>query len=413
VTFSRSRCGLCCSDRQLEVVGYVRRHQAPSSSVDDVDRCPNLVGLTRTWPSPSRLAMPPTLPRVLIIDNDRSASRALSRALAPRCYVVTTDCIERAHALIAQHPFEVMIAPTSGTTLEIAELVLVPRAFDVDRLFAEVARIANQTRTCARLHEAEAEIIALRCATQTSFDVLVATSPEMRSVVELAKRAAATSANILIAGEPGTGKRTLARAIHAASERACGPCIIANCNGSSERQLAIELFGGAAGSMPGMVGEHVGWFERARGGTLVLEDVDCVPLALQGVLDRALRDRRTYPVGDERERSTDVRTIATSACNGSTAVERGTLRSDLRYTLDVFAIALPPLRKRSADIAPLIAHFGNRIGKHPSIMPSALAMLRAYKWPGNLRELEVVIEGVHAISKGPITRAAVQPHLYL
>jgi len=236
---------------------------------------------------------------------------------------------------------------------------------------------------------------------------LVGSSPRFRTLIEVARRAAKTEADILIEAESGTGKEVLARFIHHASPRCDGPFVAVNCAAFPETLLESELFGHVRGAFTGATASKPGRFELARGGTLLLDEVSEMPLTLQPKLLRVLQEREVDRLGDTRSVRIDVRVIATTNRRLRDAVQQGSFRADLYYRLNVIPLVLPPLRERREDIPELAQHFvrqhkGNFGGQEAMLSPELLERLQQHDWPGNIRELENLIRRVLALSPGPM-----------
>jgi DNA-binding NtrC family response regulator len=231
-----------------------------------------------------------------------------------------------------------------------------------------------------------------------AFGTMVGHSRAMREVFEAVRRVAPTEATVLIAGETGTGKELLARAVHDLSGRAGGPFIPVNCASLAEGVLESELFGHVRGAFTGAVADRSGLFAAARGGTIFLDEVGDVSLALQQRLLRVLQEREVLPVGAVRAEAVDVRVVAATHRSLRDEVEHGRFREDLFYRLRVFQIDVPPLRARPSDIPLLVEAALGRIRQRGSILPAvafsplAMRLLRAHDWPGNVRELFGVVE---------------------
>jgi two-component system response regulator AtoC len=238
--------------------------------------------------------------------------------------------------------------------------------------------------------ELEAEVARYRDAD------FVAESPAMRHVLDLATRVAPHPSTVLITGESGTGKELVARAIHRMSPRRERSFVAVNCAAIPEHLLESELFGHARGAFTGAVADKPGLFERASGGTLLLDEIGDLALSLQVKLLRVLQEGRARRVGESDERRVDVRLIAATARDVDAEVKAGRFREDLYYRLNVVRLHLPPLRERPDDIerlaAVLLARAARRAGRAPRLTPEALAVLRSRPWPGNVRELENAIE---------------------
>ncbi|AUX23525.1 sigma-54 dependent transcriptional regulator [Sorangium cellulosum] len=235
--------------------------------------------------------------------------------------------------------------------------------------------------------------------------VLATQSPLMRSVVEVALRAARSAIPVLLRGETGTGKEVLARFIHDRSPRRAGPLICVNCGAIPALLIESTLFGHERGAFTGASQQHKGVFEAAAGGTVLLDEVGELPAAAQAALLRVLETKRVTRVGATREIEVDVRVIAATHRDLDAMCDEGTFRLDLLYRLNAMTLDIPPLRARRDDIAPLAAGFleqANRAhqGKVRSIAPEALALLKGYAWPGNVRELRNAIERAVVIAEG-------------
>jgi two-component system response regulator FlrC len=241
----------------------------------------------------------------------------------------------------------------------------------------------------------------------------------------IAARVAQTDATVLLSGESGVGKEVVARYIHKNSARAKGPFVAINCAAIPDSLLEATLFGYEKGAFTGAQSAQPGKFEQAQDGTLLLDEVTEMPLALQAKLLRVLQEREVERVGGKKPVSLDIRVIATSNRDMAEAVARGAFREDLYYRLNVFPILIPALRQRPADIVPLARHFlgehGARLGRPGLVFtPAAEAALRAHAWPGNVRELENVVQralilapdnriGAEHLGLQPAPAAAIQP----
>lgn len=241
-------------------------------------------------------------------------------------------------------------------------------------------------------------------STGVSHHGLVGRSPAMRAVVESIARVAPTDASVLILGETGTGKELVARAVHRTSGRANGPFVAVNCAGLAEGVLESELFGHVRGAFTGAVRDRVGLFEAASSGSILLDEIGDMSLTLQQRLLRVLQEREVVRVGATRATRIDVRVVASTHRDLGALVSEGRFRDDLLYRLNVFPIAIPPLRERREDIPLLVAHalagLRERVpqAQHLSCSAFAVRVLRAYAWPGNVRELFAALElaAIHA-----------------
>ena len=235
---------------------------------------------------------------------------------------------------------------------------------------------------------------------------LVGRSERMQRVYQQIARVAATSVTVFIVGESGTGKELVAQTVHDLSRRRSQAFLAVNCGAISPHLMESEIFGHEKGSFTGADRQHQGFFERAHGGTLFLDEVTEMPLELQVKLLRVLETGSFMRVGSSVARSTDVRIIAATNRDPLAAVQAGALREDLLYRLNVFPIALPPLRLHTDDIALLCSHFLDAIaqkeGTRRQLTPAALQKLQAYRWPGNVRELRNAMQRAHVMAEGPL-----------
>jgi len=255
-------------------------------------------------------------------------------------------------------------------------------------------------------------------------DQIIFKSASMSEVVNLSGRVANSSATVLIQGKSGTGKELLARLIHNLSPRSERPMIVVNCATLSENLLESELFGHEKGAFTGASRIRIGRFEEADGGTLFLDEIGELSSAVQVKILRFLQEREFQRVGGNRTIRSDVRIISATNRNLHGEVKDGTFREDLYYRLNVVTIAVPPLRERKEDLSPLIDHFFNRFavenGKEiQGISSEAKDLLLRYDYPGNVRELENIIERAVVITRGPVitsrdlpfSRSSVHPNM--
>ena len=230
-----------------------------------------------------------------------------------------------------------------------------------------------------------------------SFEGMISSSPEMLKIFALIPKAASSKASVLITGESGTGKELVARAIHRNSPRSRSPFITINCGGVPEQLLESELFGYKKGSFTGAVADKMGLFEAAHEGTIFLDEIGDLPLSLQVKLLRIVQEKSFKPVGGTQEISVDVRIISATNVNLEEKVIRGEFREDLFYRLNVIQIRIPSLRERKMDIPLLAQHFLEKYSQESGkeirqISSYALKVLLDYSFPGNVRELENIVE---------------------
>ena len=229
-----------------------------------------------------------------------------------------------------------------------------------------------------------------------TFDDLVASSPAMANVLRLGRRGAASNIPMLIEGESGVGKEMIARAIQGESERVGKAFVAVNCGAIPVNLVETTLFGHEKGSFTGATSKHIGKFQEADGGTLFLDEVADLPLDMQVKLLRAIQEGEIDPVGSRKSVKVNIRLISATNKNMIEMVKQGLFREDLYYRLNVFPVMVPPLRDRKEDIPALVSHFITKLSaeegrKVHGIAPQALEMLKAYAWPGNVRQIENTI----------------------
>ena len=241
-------------------------------------------------------------------------------------------------------------------------------------------------------------------------DRVIATDPMSRNLFALATRVAQTDTTVLLTGESGVGKEVVARYIHNHSARRNGPFVAINCAAIPDSLLEATLFGYEKGAFTGAQQAQAGKFEQAQNGTLLLDEVTEMPLGLQAKLLRVLQEREVERVGGKKPVALDIRIVATSNRDMAEAVNKGILREDVYYRLNVFPLLIPALRQRPEDIVPLARHFlvehGGRSGRPGlRLSPAAEAVLVAHAWPGNVRELENVMQRAVILAAGDVVEA--------
>jgi formate hydrogenlyase transcriptional activator len=229
------------------------------------------------------------------------------------------------------------------------------------------------------------------------FEEIVGTSPALRAVLSRVSKVAPTDSTVLITGETGTGKELIARAVHKRSQRSSRPFVGVNCAAIPRDLLASELFGHEKGAFTGALQRRLGRFELAEGGTIFLDEIGELPAETQIALLRVLQEREFERVGGTGSIRTNVRVIAATNRDLQAAISAGTFRSDLFYRLNVFPIEVPPLRERREDISVLVAYFIDRYARKAGmrirgVNKRSLELLQSYPWPGNIRELQNIIE---------------------
>ncbi len=273
----------------------------------------------------------------------------------------------------------------------------ITKPFDTNEFKVKVEK-ALRTRDLKRERDAfKAEAKYLREEVEHDFGEIVGRSNAMREIFESIRKVAETNTSVYIYGESGTGKELIARAIHRESPRAEGPFVKVNCSALPEGLLESELFGHEKGAFTGAIRERKGRFELADGGTLFLDEIADIPSSVQVKLLRVLQEKEIERVGGEKTIHVDVRIISATNRDLVQLVAKGGFREDLFYRLHIIPITVPPLRARKEDIDPLVQHFiqttAAEMGKPVQrISDEALALLNRYDWPGNIRELENMIE---------------------
>jgi DNA-binding NtrC family response regulator len=327
--------------------------------------------------------------------------------------------IELVGALRALDPERPVILITAYGTINAAveamklgALDFLTKPLDYDKLAVTLEAAAGEVARRTEAHELEA-----RLAGRSSFMGLVGGSPQMLELYKTLRVLGQNDAAVLLTGESGTGKELAARSIHGLSRRVDGPFVAVNSAAIPEGLTESELFGHEKGAFTGASGRRPGFFEQAHEGTLFLDEISEMPALLQAKLLRVLEDGRVRRVGGAKERQVDVRVLAATNLDPADAIARKRLRQDLYYRLNVFAVALPPLRERAEDVPLLVQYFIGRFNaKHGAAArgaaPEVLERLAAFGWPGNVRELRNVIERAVILAReGWLERAHLPPYL--
>jgi len=289
---------------------------------------------------------------------------------------------------------------TSEQALELGAVDTISKPFRPAEIRLRLERLVNEDALAAenqRLREA--------VGGQGAIEGFVGSSPPALKVIELVQKVAPYPTTVLITGESGTGKEVLARALHGCSNRNQGPFVAVNCGAIPESLLESELFGHERGAFTGAVRAHQGLFEQAHRGTLLLDEIGEMPLALQTRLLRVLEAGTVRRIGGQKDRKIDVRVVAATARDLATMAEERRFRDDLLYRLRVVHIEVPPLRERTEDIpllvSTLLARASERLGRPvPQVNEPAMRSLLSHAWPGNVRELENAIERAMLMGDG-------------
>jgi DNA-binding NtrC family response regulator len=364
--------------------------------------------------------------RILVVDDEARVGDLLRRDLADRGHAVeTVTSSQAALAKLGEAAFDLVVtdlrmAPPDGLEL-LGEIkrrwplveVLLMTAYgdettavkamragaydylkkdpqvDPDEIQLRIERLLEARSGAAERTRLEGEVAALRTGAVT----IVGQSEALARALELARKVAPTDSTVLIRGESGTGKDLFARAIHYGSKRAAGPWVKVNCGALPENLLESELFGHEKGAFTGAIAKKLGRFEQADGGTIFLDEIGELSPALQVKLLQALEEKAFVRVGGNDTVQVDVRILAATNKDLETAVAEGQFREDLFYRLNVFPITLPSLRERRADVVPLVHWFLAQAGAPPDkITPEGYTAIERYSFPGNVRELQHVIE---------------------
>lgn len=317
--------------------------------------------------------------------------------------------VELLQAVHAINPETPVILITAFGTIEAAVAALKQGAMDYLTKPLNLDELLHRIRQVSDHHRILNENRELREALQERHRIegIVGESGAMLEVLSMVRRAAPSEATVLIRGESGTGKELIAKAIHFGSPRARGPLVKVNCAALPEALLESELFGHEKGAFTGAVASRQGRFELANGGTIFLDEIGDLPLHLQAKLLRVLQEREYEKVGSSRPVKVNVRILAASHRPLEALIKAGQLREDLYYRLNVVTILIPPLRERRSDLSLLIEHFVRRFAEKNGktirgLTPEGRDILLRYDYPGNVRELENIIERAVVLTRDDV-----------
>ena len=345
-----------------------------------------------------------------------SGAEALAHVKDRRVDLVLSDCRmpgmsgpELLLGIKAVNPEVPLILMTAYGTVETAVQAMkdgaadyLTKPLDLEELLLRLARVAEQSRLRSEVRDLQARLVE-----RHRLEGIIGESGRMQEVLALAKRVAPSNATVLIRGESGTGKELIARAIHFNSPRAGGPLVNLNCAALPEQLLESELFGHEKGAFTGAVAQRKGRFEQADGGSIFLDEIGDLSPTLQVKLLRVLQERQFERVGGNRTLTVDVRVLAATHRDLERAMREGTFRDDLYYRLNVVTIQIPPLRERREDISLLLDHFLRKFAAKnrrdvTGLTAAARDALLKYDYPGNVRELENIVERAILLCRGRV-----------
>ncbi|MES9848047.1 MAG: sigma-54 dependent transcriptional regulator [Candidatus Thiodiazotropha sp.] len=294
---------------------------------------------------------------------------------------------------------------TAHGNMESAIEALKAGAFDFVSKPVDLEMLRKLVQQALKLGKQKAQAAEPDKPTSGEQSPMLGNSPPMKRVRELVKKLARSQAPVYISGESGTGKELAARQVHQLGPRADHPFVAVNCGAIPQELMESELFGHKKGSFTGATGDHRGLFLNADGGTLFLDEIADLPLHMQVKLLRAIQEKQIRPVGGQQETPVDVRIISATHKDLTELVESGEFRQDLFYRINVIELPLPPLRERSEDIPLLAQHFLTRMAREAGaqkskLSSSALKKLKEYSFPGNIRELENILERAVTLLEG-------------
>jgi len=371
-------------------------------------------------------------PTILVVDDEQGARDSLEVILEDNYQVLTAESGQEALETLKKTPVDVILLDVHMPEMDgletlrkikeqdeeidvimISALNLARKAvdsiksgaydyitkpFEPEDILSSVSRVISKQR----LHK-ELDFLRNEIKKNRGFDQVVTQNKTMLEIFDLVKKVACTSTNVLITGESGTGKELIARSIHYQGNRKGGPFVAINCAAIPSELMESEMFGHEKGAFTGAQSRAIGKFEYANGGTLFLDEISTLRSDLQAKLLRVLQEREIERIGSNRPIKIDIRVISATNTNLENAVLQGAFRQDLYFRLNVVPVSIPPLRERKDDIPLLATHFVNKFNlafnkKVLGFSEKALEALRRYRWPGNIRELENLVERIVVLS---------------
>ena len=348
------------------------------------------------------------------VDGAESAEKALSLLETSMYDVIISDIIlpgmdgiEMLTQIREQIPDQIFIVVTAYASLDTSVKALRAGAYDYIMKPIIHEEIKQIVRNALRQKSLQAENVLLKREIGKDYDFssIIGETPSLKAILDEVRKITDTKSTVLLLGETGTGKELFARVIHHNSTRRDMPFVPINCSAIPETLLETELFGHVRGAFTGAVATKKGILEEAEGGTVFLDEIGDMSMALQAKLLRVIEDQVIRPVGSTKGTKVDIRLISATNKDLKAAVQAGTFREDLYYRINVIALRIPPLRERKEDIEELIRHYlrqyANDLGKPAKeISPEAIEVLKNYEWAGNVRELQNVMERAILISDG-------------
>jgi DNA-binding NtrC family response regulator len=373
-------------------------------------------------------------PTLLIVDDELGVRQSLEVILEDDFHVLTAESGQEALKIVQKEPVDLVLldihmpemdglevlrkirekdeeidiiivsalnlARKAVDAMKLGAYDYITKPYEPEDILSTVARVIHKRNLHRELDFLRREVEASR-----GFDQIITQNKTMLEIFELIKKVAFTSTNVLITGESGTGKELIARSIHQQGNRKHGPFVAINCAAIPSELMESVMFGHEKGAFTGAHSRTIGKFEHAHGGTLFLDEISVLRSDLQAKLLRVLQEREIERIGSNKPIKVDIRVISATNSNLGNAIARGLFRRDLYFRLNVVPISIPPLWERREDIPLLARHFLNKYNtafnkKIPGFSEKALAALTHYHWPGNIRELENLVERIVVLSAG-------------